>query len=39
MCLSNASIWPVNARPSLIVIFRRQLIRLSIFPPLALGGG
>lgn len=36
---SNASICPVNARPSLIVTFSLQLMRLSIFPPLDLGGG
>jgi len=39
MCRSNASILPTKERPSLIVIFIRQLIRPSIFPPLAFGGG
>jgi len=39
MCRSNASIWPVRARPSLIVTFSLQLMRLSIFPPFAFGGG
>lgn len=39
MWRSKASIWPVNARPSLIVTLSRQLIRESIFPPLDFGGG
>lgn len=38
ICLSKASICPVNARPSFSVIFSLQLMRLNIFPPLALGG-
>jgi len=39
MWRSKASIWPVSARPSLIVTLSRQLIRESIFPPLDFGGG
>lgn len=39
MCLSKASIWPTNARPSLTVTLSLQLMRLSILPPFDLGGG
>jgi len=39
ICLSNASIWPVKARPSFRVTLSLQLMRLSIRPPFALGGG
>lgn len=39
MCLSKASIWPMKARPSLIVTFSLQLMRPSIFPPFDFGGG
>jgi len=39
MCLSNASIWPTKARPSLMVTLSRQFTRLSILPPFDFGGG
>lgn len=39
ICLSKASIWPTNARPSFTVTFSLQLMRPSILPPFDFGGG